>query len=197
MKKLFILLLAIALSPTLAQADGVRMTKDMMSFKVETEDGVVEVKRNQNQDNVINSAFAKTSRKCPPFCIQPHEVAAGVKTIGELEMLNFMKNKVGTVIDARTVEWHVKGTIPGSKNIPFTQVASRLDEIGCKKSGAKWDCSNAEIVALFCNGLWCGQSPSAIRAMLREGYPAENILYYRNGMNGWESIGLTVVEGSI
>ena len=57
-------------------------------------------------------------------------------------------DKGGLIIDARTVEWHVKGTIPGSKNIPYTQVASRLNELGCKK-GAKWDCSNAKTVLLF------------------------------------------------
>jgi hypothetical protein len=33
--------------------------------------------------------------------------------------------------------------------------------------------------------------------MLREGYPASKINYYRGGMQGWESVGLTVVEGSM
>ncbi|MDP7547028.1 MAG: rhodanese-like domain-containing protein, partial [Alphaproteobacteria bacterium] len=92
---------------------------------------------------------------------------------------------------------HVRGTIPGAKSIPFTQVAGRLNELGCAKSGGKWNCANAKDVLLFCNGLWCGQSPTAIRAMLREGYPANKIRYYRGGMQGWESVGLTVVEGSM
>ncbi len=112
-----------------------------------------------------------------------------------MEVIKFME-KGGLIIDARTIEWHVKGTIPGSKSIPYTQIASRLNEIGCKK-GAKWNCSNAKTVLLFCNGLWCGQSPTAIRAMLREGYPASKILYFRNGMQGWQSLGLTVVEGEM
>lgn len=195
MKKLLALALVFALAPMMANAEGVKIAADLDSITVKTADGELEIKRNPDPENTINPAFAKTSRKCPPFCIQPMEVAPGVKTVGELEVVQYLA-KGGLLIDARTVEWHVRGTIPSSVNIPFTQVADRLDELGCTK-GAKWDCSNAKEVMLFCNGLWCGQSPTAIKAMLREGYPASKILYYRNGMQGWESVGLTVVEGDI
>ncbi len=196
MKRMFMIAILLAFAPMMAHAaDGVRISKDIMSVSANTANGKVEIKRNQDTNATINSAFAKTSRKCPPFCIQPMEVAPGVSTVGELEVVKYI-DKGGLIIDARTVEWHLKGTIPGAVNIPFTQIASRLNEIGCKK-GAKWDCSGAKEVLLFCNGLWCGQSPTAIRAMLREGYPASKILYYRNGMQGWESVGLTVVEGEM
>jgi len=197
MKTFLAVTLAFCLGSVSAIAAEVRITKEMKSVSVSTGDGNVVIKRNPDEKNTINPAFAKTSRKCPPFCIQPFEVAPGVKTVGELEVINFLKNKKGVVVDARTVEWHVRGTIPGAKNIPFTQVASRLNELGCAKSNGKWDCANAKDVLLFCNGLWCGQSPTAIRAMLREGYPASKINYYRGGMQGWESVGLTVVEGSM
>jgi len=196
MKKIFTIALTVLfLAPLAAQAGNVGITKDIMSITVQTKNGPVKIIRNQDNNAVISPGFAKTSRKCPPFCVQPQKVAPGVETVGELEVVKYME-KGGLIIDARTVEWHVKGTIPGSKNIPYTQVASRLDELGCKK-GAKWDCSNAKTVLLFCNGLWCGQSPTAIRAMLREGYPASKLLYYRNGMQGWQSLGLTVVEGEM
>ena len=200
MKKLMALALVVWMAPVTAMAGNVGITKEIMSVTANTEDGKIEIMRNQDNNATINPAFAKTSRKCPPFCVQPMEVAPGVKTVGELEVVKYI-DKGGLIIDARTVEWHVRGTIPGSKNMPFTQIAGRLDELGCKKVSnvgtKKWDCSNAKEVLLFCNGLWCGQSPTAIRAMLREGYPASKILYYRNGMQGWESIGLTVVEGSM
>jgi rhodanese-related sulfurtransferase len=195
MKKLFFIMFVAALVPFSVFAGNVGITKNIMSVTVQTKNGPVEIKRDQNNDATINPAFAKTSRKCPPFCVQPMKVAPGVETVGELEVVQYLQ-KGGLIIDARTVEWHVKGTIPGSKNIPYTQVAKRLNEIGCKK-GAKWDCSDAKQVLLFCNGLWCGQSPTAIKAMLREGYPASKILYYRNGMQGWQSLGLTVVEGEL
>lgn len=195
MKKLLALAIVFALAPLGAQAEGVRISADIMSVTANTADGKIEIKRNPDGNATINPAFLKTSRKCPPFCIQPMEAAPGVETVGELEVVKYI-DKGGLIIDARTVEWHVRGTIPGARNIPFTQVADRLDELGCTKSSG-WDCSGAKQVLLFCNGLWCGQSPTAIKAMIREGYPASKILYYRNGMQGWESVGLTVVEGEM
>lgn len=195
MKKILVLTLMVLVLPFAAKAGNVGITKDIMSVTVQTKKGPVKIMRNQDNKAVIAPGFAKTSRKCPPFCVQPQSVAPGVKTVGELEVVKYMA-KGGLIIDARTIEWHVKGTIPGSKSMPYTQIISRLGELGCKK-GAKWDCSNAKTVLLFCNGLWCGQSPTAIRAMLREGYPASKMLYFRNGMQGWQSLGLTVVDGEM
>ena len=195
MKKIIVLTLMVLVLPFAAKAGNVGITKDIMSVTVQTKKGPVKIMRNQDNKAVIAPGFAKTSRKCPPFCVQPQSVAPGVKTVGELEVVKYMA-KGGLIIDARTIEWHVKGTIPGSKSMPYTQIISRLGELGCKK-GAKWDCSNAKTVLLFCNGLWCGQSPTAIRAMLREGYPASKMLYFRNGMQGWQSLGLTVVDGEM
>ena len=84
----------------------------------------VTIMRNQDQKNIVNTAFAKTSRKCPPFCIQPMQVAPGVGTVGEAEIFRFMDHEMNTgdglLVDARTPSWHSKGTIPGSVNIPFT-----------------------------------------------------------------------------
>jgi len=163
---------------------------------VETVDGPVEILRDQNTDATTDPEFAKTSRQCPPFCIQPMQVAPGVTTVGEIELLKFSENG-GKLIDGRTLEWHLDGTIPGAINMPYTEMASRLDEVGCTRSDGDWDCTNAEEVLLFCNGPWCGQSPMAIKAMLREGYPAENIFYYRCGMQAWNGFGLTVVDGQM
>jgi len=189
--------LVLAYSPLLAAELVVKINGHMPSVTVPTKDGPVEIMRNQNQTATINPTYAKTSRKCPPFCIQPMQVAPGVTTVGEVELLKFAKGG-GKLIDGRTIKWHLDGTIPGAINMPYTQMAQRLDEIGCvKKSDEKWNCSNAEKVLLFCNGAWCGQSPMAIKAMLREGYPTEKILYYRGGMQAWHILGLTVVEGEM
>ena len=167
------------------------------SVTVPTKDGTLDIMRNQDTEATIDPAYAKTSRKCPPFCIQPMQVAPGVTTVGEIELLEFAKNG-GKLIDGRTLEWHVEGTIPGAINMPYTQMADRLDEVGCvRASDNKWNCDKAEKVLLFCNGPWCGQSPMAIKAMLREGYPADKILYYRGGMQAWHTLGLSVVEGDM
>lgn len=166
------------------------------SVTVQTSNGPVEIKRNQDTEATINPKYAKTSRKCPPFCIQPMEVAPGVTTVGEIELLEFAKQG-GKLIDGRTIEWYLEGTIPGAINMPYTEMASRLNEIGCTGAPGNWNCAQAEKVLLFCNGPWCGQSPMAIKAMLREGYPAGKIFYYRGGMQAWNSLGLTVIEGEM
>lgn len=56
-----------------------------------------------------------------------------------------------------------------------------------------WDFTKAKHVVLWCNGPWCGQSPHAIRGLLKNGYPAEKILYYRGGMQMWQILGLTTI----
>lgn len=178
-----------------AGAGEVRITSDTKTVSVETEDGPVIIQRNPDQSAVIEPAFAKTSRKCPPFCIQPMEAAPGVKTVAELEVIDFLKGKKGVLVDARTTDWHLKGTIPGSVNVPYTDITSpdALEEFGCKGT----DCSGAKTLCLYCNGPWCGQSPTAIKALLKAGYPAGKLLYYRGGVQNWKGLGLNMVEGSI
>ena len=61
----------------------------------------VTIMRNQNQDNTINPECAMTSRKCPPFCIQPSELAPGVKTVAELDVLRFLKTISEGVVSRR------------------------------------------------------------------------------------------------
>ncbi|TCD15316.1 rhodanese-like domain-containing protein [Oricola cellulosilytica] len=179
-----------------AEKHEVRIDRDRMSVTVETEDGPVEIRRIQDPDHEITGDFAKTSRACPPFCIQPMSPAEGVTTIGELELLDMLSDPEALVVDSRTVDWYQGGSIPGAISLPYTQVGDRLNELGCEPDFDGWDCAEAKRVALFCNGLWCGQSPTAIRAMIAAGYPAERIVYYRGGMQSWRVLGLTVTGES-
>ena len=71
----------------------------------------------------------------------------------------------------------------------------RMDELGCNKGASGWDCAGAMNVMGFCNGPVCPQSPTAMRAMIRDGFPADKIYYYRGGMLDWDALGLTTVEG--
>ena len=48
--------------------------------------GSHKIMRNQNNKNTVNPAFAKTSRPCPPFCVQPMQLRPGIETIGEQEI---------------------------------------------------------------------------------------------------------------
>lgn len=177
-----------------AAADPVMLRPDQPSVTIETPSGPVVIEREQDNDAVLEGEWAQVARPCPPFCIQPMQVAEGVETVGELELIEALQDPEVTVIDSRTPEWWQGGTIPGAVSLPWDRVTDRLDELGCEPDFEGWDCSEARKVVLFCNGLWCGQSPTAIRAMLAAGYPAERIRYYRGGMQSWRLLGLTVVR---
>ncbi|SDY27018.1 rhodanese-like domain-containing protein [Citreimonas salinaria] len=186
---------ALLAAPAMAQTT-VGITSDMPSVTVETASGPVKIDRIQDTSHEISGEWARTSRPCPDFCIQPHSPADGVYTIGELELIDMLKDPDATVVDSRTPDWFQGGTIPGAINIPYTHVLDELGRLGCEPDFDGWDCSNAKRVALFCNGIWCGQSPTAIRNMVEAGYPADRISYYRGGMQVWRLLGLTVTGGT-
>src|SRR4051812_11902316 len=66
-----------------------KITEGIPSVTVMQNGKPVTIMRNQNPENTINPAYAKTTRKCPPFCVNPITIAPGVETIGEVEMLDF------------------------------------------------------------------------------------------------------------
>lgn len=176
--------------------------------------GVMEVagiSRNQDNKATIDPAFAKTSRPCPPFCIQPTApfAPAAVDTVTELDVIHAARDAANgdtsvLVVDARTPGWVKKGTIPHAVNVAFTKLNSKAlakdpmavvdiltGTFGVKDLDGVLDYNNAKTLYLFCNGSWCGQSPASIRALLTMGYPENKIKYYRGGMNSWKSLGLT------
>ena len=196
--------------PGAAVALEVNISADLASVEVMHHGRMVTIMRNQDQGNSINPEFAQTSRKCPPFCIQPGELAPGVKTIGELEVLQFLEkiNDGDTsiiVVDSRTPDWVEKGTIPGTINIPWdkldigksgpTAVKEVLEQqLGARQQDGFWNFDGAKTLVMFCNGPWCGQSPTNIRDLLKIGYPAHKLFWYRGGMQDWENLGLTTVR---
>lgn len=119
----------------------------------------------------------------------------GVHPVGEIEVLNAMNDKDTLLVDMREPADRANGTIPGSMHIVYTEVAGRMDELGCKKEAGKWNCAGAKKVLAFCNGPVCPQSPSAILAMTRDGFPADKIYYYRGGMLDWAALGFPIVKG--
>jgi len=170
----------------------------------------VTIERNQDNENTIAADYALTSRPCPPFCIKPIKLAEGVETIGELEMLDYLvaagkPDSDILVIDSRTPDWVAKGTIPGSVNIPWTLLKEDTsnpititgilqDRFGATEEDPFWDFTNVKTLVLFCNGMWCGQSPRNIGTLLKYGYPANKIKWYRGGMQNWQALGLTTVK---
>lgn len=203
----------------------VKITANIPFVTIEYQGKQVRVMRIQDQEHKLVGGFTKTSRKCPPFCFQPTEVAPGVTTVGEVEVINFMRYQyssgTGLIVDARVPSWHKKGTIPGSVSVPFTvfdkekgdpaklDAAMKLFNVkaisgedavgfwdtlfGSRQTKGNWDFTDAKDLLLFCNGAWCGQSPTAIRALLELGYPPEKLYYYRGGMQMWQLGGFTTL----
>jgi rhodanese-related sulfurtransferase len=206
---------AMVFSATAHAEHGGSITASLHSVDVMHNGQPVQIGRTIDDDAVIPSEFTKIGRKCPPFCLQPMRVAEGVETIGELDVLGYLKrassgDRTVMVIDSRTPEWVMRGTIPGSVNIPWNQInhevegtfeveaeAATLNDIlanqfGVKINNGKRDFRNAKTLVLFCNGNWCPQSSINIRTLLKLGYPAYKLKWYRGGMQDWVSSGLTI-----
>jgi len=215
MIKAFVIALAFAstaISTVVSAADKdieVRLTQRIASIDVKHNGRDITIIRNQNTKNAINPIFARTSPKCPPFCIQRMEVAPGIEAIGELEMIYYLQlastSGKAMIVDVRSTAWASQGTIPGSTNIHWHRLSpdhskeAEIDKIlierfGAKKKGKKLDFSNAKTLVLYCNGILCDQASFTIRVLLYKGYPAKKLLWYREGIQIWESLGLTTVK---
>ncbi|MEW8585349.1 MAG: rhodanese-like domain-containing protein [Candidatus Thiodiazotropha sp.] len=207
----------VAVAPQLHAMEGNQITPGLQSVEVTHGGEKVIISRASDKTAKIPGTFAKVARHCPPFCIQPATVAAGVETVGELEVLGYLK-RIGDgdrkvmVIDSRTPDWIIRGTIPGSVNIPWNkinvdlegtfEVAAEADgvhdilvnQLGVQEVDGNLDFRNAKTLVLFCNGIWCPQSSSNIKTLIKLGYPAYKLKWYRGGMQDWVSLGLTTVN---
>lgn len=169
----------------------------------------VRIERNPDTDNMLDPDYSLTSRPCPPFCVQPMFLAPGVETIGELELLDYLK-RAGKdagimVIDSRDGDWPQRsGIIPGAVLLPWQDLHpahtdpekiadTMMFRFGAARHGSVWNFENAKTLVLYCNGPWCGQSPTNIKQLLSMGYPAHKLKWYRGGMQDWKVLGLSTV----
>jgi len=207
------LVLCTALSPVSAENN---ITANMPSVDVLHNGEKTTITRAGKKD-AFSEGYGNKAHKCPPFCIQPMEVAPGIQTVGELEVLGYLHriaegDDTVVVVDSRTPEWLARGTIPGSVNVPWTKInvdvgeffaidaeAKTVEDIltgtfNAKLNDGKWDFSNAKTLVMFCNGAWCPQSSNNIRTLARMGYPANKLKWYRGGMQSWVGVGLSTVK---
>jgi len=184
-------------------AGGVNITKDLESIVIQDNDKNIKIERIQDTKHRLTSSFSKTSRECPPFCVQPMNIG-NTKTIGEIELLKHIKDIQNDdsnmlLIDARTRDWYKEGTIPSAINLPFTMLKKNskylnkiLKLLGAKNSNGKWDFDKVPTMIIFSNGLWDAQATKEINSLIDLGCPEDKILYYRGGMQSWNILGLTV-----
>ncbi len=170
-----------------------------------------------NPETIFSGDYA--GKNVPPLCkksfvttvgkAQPMSFAQGVVTVGEVEALDFIKNKLNVkpsayiLVDARKRDWYEQMTIPSSVNIPFDEIEydaavpedfERVQALlGFHKIGETYDFSHAKTALLFCNGIWCVQSRLAIEKLIKMGYPREKLLWYRGGLQDWMALGFTTV----
>lgn len=115
--------------------------------------------------------------------VQPLAIAPGVRTIGELEVIEHLQER-RPLIDTRLEHFHREGTIPGARWISHEQILERLEEL-----------DPATPTIFFCNGPQCSATPDAIGKLLDAGFPAATILYYRGGIHDWMTLGYPVSPG--
>ncbi len=75
--------------------------------------------------------------------IQPMSLAPGVRTVGELEVIEHLRAG-RPLVDCRLPEYVDRGTIPGAVNIPHGEIAQRIAEL-----------DPVEPTVVFCNGPQC------------------------------------------
>jgi len=166
-------------------------------------------------DLVFGGKFA--AKEVPPECkvahvstlgqLYPMKAADGVETVGEIEVLAFIQGIAMApgsrlLVDSRGSRWFEYLTIPSAVNIPFIYIkepgqfsgefSRALEMMGVKTAEKGYDFSSAKTLLIFCNGPWCSSSPEMIKALLKLGYPAEKILWYRGGLHDWTGFGMTV-----
>ncbi len=182
----------------------VMITSNLFNLDIKYNDTTATIMRNQDKKNEIVPFYRKTARgtiqAMHPF--KPH----AVETLGETEIIDYIKQMSAgdesiIIIDSRTPAWVKRsGMIPSAVNIPFTKFKDTAGTLEIMEeqleviTGETFDFSHAKTLVMYCNGNWCGQSPTAIRKLLTMGYPAARIKYYRGGMQSWTALGLTVTK---
>ncbi len=186
----------------------VNLTKDLPYVDVDIDGKSIKIERIQDTNHKLKNSYTKTSRPCPPFCVQKLQPIEGIETVSEIDVINFLKNEVsnnkGLLIDARLPQWYMQGTIPGALNVPFSVLSISLgsqyiDQMlklfgAVKKEDGSWDFSNAMTLMVFDNGPWCQQAVAAMKNLVKLGYPKDKIKYYRGGMQYWQILGINVYK---
>jgi rhodanese-related sulfurtransferase len=200
-------LMALSLLIVPLSATEVNIQKGVPYVDVDVDGKSVRIERIQDTKHKLTNSYSKTSRPAPPFSIQPFQPIKGIETVSELDVIDFLKNKVaenkGLLLDARMPKWNKAGTIPGATNIPFSILASTKGEneyiekifglLGVNKEKNGWNFDNARMLLIFDNGPWCQQGVRAMKNLLKLGYPKSKMLYYRGGMQYWQILGFTTI----
>lgn len=187
-----------------AHAQTIPLTEDRSDARFEISGQTFVIERSAE----LAAQFLATTvdpETCPPDCILPMVVAPGVTTIAELETIRFLETFVGEgrglLIDSRSPADFAAGTIPGAVNVPDVALAPGnpylgeiLAALGAQnQGGGALTFSDALDIAVFGAGPTSSEAKRTIENLLAAGYPPGKLSFYRDGMRGWQSMGLTVI----
>ena len=173
-----------------AVAQDTAISTDLPTFRAEIAGAPVVVTRN--------------GPTCPPACVQPMQAADGIATLGELEVLTFLRGAgadgTGLLVDIRAPERFTETSLPGAVNVPAQTLAVdnpyRADLLAAlgfdptAANGTPFD------LVLFGTGATDPAPAEALRDLLSAGYPADRLHYYRAGLDGWVALGLSTEPGT-
>ena len=212
----FMVLMSVSANPVALQNSGVDVVVEGKSIHIERYQDKACLDVAINVETIWGGEYA--NQKVPRACkkevvvgigkIQPMQFHPLIQTVGEIEVLDFIKNALAKepqkylLVDTRRADWYAKGTIPGAVNIPYDELiydqdlpedfARMMHLVRMQKNGATYNFKEAKTLLLFCNGSWCGQSPMAMTFLLEMGYPPEKLLWFRGGMQEWLLSGFSI-----
>ncbi|MGN7610747.1 rhodanese-like domain-containing protein [Magnetococcales bacterium HHB-1] len=144
----------------------------------------------QNRGQVPDAFKDPASRKCKPFCVQP-DTLPGITTV-KVEDFAGLAEQINSgailIVDMRTSKWFKKGTLPGATSLPYSALTGKKTKAKVKMKKLK-----GKGVIGFCNGWWCGQSPTGLKALQELGYGGQ-LYYFRGGIQDWVDAGLSLTN---
>jgi len=166
----------------------------------------VSIDRDNNQAAQYAATFTAKDKNCGAACIAPMQVATGVATFDEPQVLRFLvdvvANNRGLMVDARSPDDRAQGFIPGSVSLPHATLdpaqgywANVIAALGAKASGAAFNFANARALLVYDTGPSSDDAGKLVKNLLAVGYPAEKIKYYRGGMQVWSVLGFNIEQG--
>ena len=202
-----IAVVAALLFATPVLAEDVRITTFEPSVTYTLNGQQFTVARDSDLERELTGPLARTAHPCPPDCILPQDLAEGVRTVAELELLEFMETEAqggtGLLVDARLPDGLSGGTIPGAVVIPHVTLSPdnrfRRDillALGARADGEDLNFDSALTLMIYAGGPWDSAGKDVIDHLLSAGYPPEKLLFYRGGMQSWSLLGLTTVSPS-
>lgn len=102
----------------------------------------------------------------------------GMEPVPCNELLERMRSGHVTVLDVRPPDEYAANHVPGARNIPLTELESRLAELD----------PGHEIIA-YCRGPWCVLSFEAVATLRARGFTVRRL---QEGIPEWKAAGLPV-----